>query len=95
MAAPESRRGTYTGNGTAKTISVGFRPGKLEIYNETDGDSKAEFIDGLAADKAYTTVAAQALLASNGITLDADGFSVGSDDTVNESAKVFRWYASR
>jgi hypothetical protein len=96
MSSPQARFGTYTGNGTAKTVSLGFRPGKLEIFNETDGDSKAEFIDGLAAGKAYVNNATnQSLLAANGITLSADGFSVGSDASVNENLKVFRYHASR
>lgn len=85
--------GTYTGTGAAQTITLGFKPKGLIIINTTDGDSVFYHIDGMADGTGVAVVLAAAAVASQGVTLSARGFSVGTDLNVNESAKVFRYLA--
>jgi len=95
MALPSSASGTYTGNGTTQAVALGFRPSFVKIYQESDNDESAEFVDGQPAGSAYSYAAALAFVAANAVTLSASGFSVGSDNSVNESAKSYRWVAFR
>lgn len=98
---PHSVNGTYTGTGSAISVNIGFRPSKIVIWNETDGDKRFEFIDGLASAKVYSIndsgseATDLSVIATAGITLTERGFSVGTDATLNESAKVFRYHVSR
>lgn len=95
MALPSSASGSYTGNGSSQDVALGFRPSFLKIYQETDNDESAEFVDGQPADSVYQYAAALSFLAANGITLSASGFSVGSATSVNENTKSYRWVAFR
>lgn len=84
--------GTYTGTGAAQTITTGFKPTLVLMFNQTDGDTLSGHIQGMTAATAFTIAAAVAA-ATNGITLTDRGFTVGSDSSVNESAKVFVYVA--
>ena len=89
--------GTYTGSGAAISIDLGYEPLAVVIYNETDGDGMWLAISGQADDKALQILDTGAgttdlsFLASNGVTIQKRGFSVGT--SVSESAKVFRYVA--
>jgi hypothetical protein len=84
---------TYTGTGAAQTITLGFKPKAVFVFNETDGDSFAGHFEGMAAATGFSIGAATAAVASQGITLTSRGFSLGTDVSVNENAKVFRYLA--
>ena len=98
---PHSSRGTYTGDASSQTIVIGYRPSKIVIWNETDGDARFEVIDGLAAAKAYAMLDTGSgatdlsVIASAAVTINDNGFSVGSDSDVNQSGKVFRYHVER
>lgn len=85
--------GSFTGNGTSQSVSLGFQPDAVLIYNETDGDSLHLHFSSMAAGTGIDIGAAVAALAANGVTLSSRGFSVGSAASVNESAKVMRFLA--
>lgn len=95
MALPSSASATYAGNGTTQAVDLGFRPSFVKIYQETDNDESAEHVDGQPADSVYAYAAALSFISSNGVTLSATGFSVGSSTSVNESGKTYRWVAFR
>lgn len=92
--------GTYTGNGAAQNISLGFQPDYVRIVNIT-APAMDEWFDGLAAGTsitAATDLAAAAVRASpGGVTVftgsstAGDGFTVGAALSVN--ASVYRYVA--
>jgi hypothetical protein len=88
--------GTYTGTGAALSTGInelGFKPTCVIAYNETDGDLLWFHIRGMAAATAATVVLATAKVATQGCTLTNTGFTLGTDVTVNESAKVYVYIA--
>lgn len=95
--ATSIKAGSYTGNGAAQNISIGFQPDFVLLVNATDGDIVALWFNGMAAGTAVDIAAAAAANADNGITLftgsttAGDGFTVGTD--YSESAKVFYYLA--
>ncbi len=93
MHISRAKCGTYTGTGSAQTITLGFKPVALFIYNQTDGDSLAVKLDS-QADAVHCAIgAAVANVGSAGVTLSARGFSTGTADSSSESAKVFHYLA--
>lgn len=91
--------GSYTGDGTAKTIEVGFIPDYIRVVDVT-GAAVNEFFAGMADGTSYTNatdVASGALNANNGITPFAgngttgEGFTAGTDLSTN--GNTFRWVA--
>jgi hypothetical protein len=93
MHISRAQCGTYTGTGAAQTITLGFRPVALFIYNQTDGDSLAVKLDSQAAAVHCAIGAAVANVASGGVTLSARGFSTGTDASSSENLKVFHYLA--
>lgn len=85
--------GSFTGNGSTQSISCGFQPKLLLIYNSTDGDTLHIKLEGQANGVGLAIGTATAAVASNGATLSARGFSVGSDTSVNESSKAMYYLA--
>ncbi len=85
--------GSYTGTGAAQTITLGFKPTAIIAYNESDGDLLWFHIRGMVDATAATVVAATAKVASQGCTLTNNGFTLGTDATINESAKVYKYIA--
>lgn len=91
--------GTYTGTGSAISVTLGFKPKYIRIINITDGDVRAEYIDTMTAahvalevdSGSGTTDLSNAT--SNGITLSSSGFSVGTNSSLNESDKVYHYVA--
>ncbi len=86
--------GTYPGNGGAARISVtglGFSPDLVMIKG---GDTNyAVFSTSMMAPDYTAYLANGAVLFTGGISLESDGFSVGSSATVNYSDVVYRWIA--
>lgn len=89
----ECATGTYTGTAAALAVTVGFKPKAVLAFNETDGDLLWFFLDGMTAATACTVVLATAKVASQGCTLTSTGFSLGTDATINETAKVYKYIA--
>lgn len=92
--------GSYTGNGSAKDIEVGFIPDYVRLVDVT-GAAVDEWFVGMAAATSYTNAtdaASGAVRASpNGVTAFAgdsttgQGFSVGAGLSTN--AHTYRWVA--
>lgn len=97
--ATNIKTGSYTGDGAAQNISVGFEPDYVRIINATDGTTVSEWFNGMAAGSAITVVAAAGpvldaanqITAYAGSTTAATGFTVGTDLSV--SAKVYYYLA--
>lgn len=83
--------GSYTGTGSAVNVIVGFKPRRVEIFNNTDGDDLFIHFEGMSAGDAIKSSAAISKVTTNGISLRNNGFTAGSD--VSESAKSFLWFA--
>jgi len=99
MDRNSSNSGTYTVAATpvATTITLGFKPRKVEVWNETDL-ARYEHIYGQTDAYAYKTAnhdtTQNSIITSGGITLTGDGFTVGTGigDTASD---VIRWVAYR
>lgn len=85
--------GTYTGTGAAQDVTLGFKPIFLMIFNETDGDVLNIKYGSSAAATHISIDAAVSQIAANGITFSDRGFTAGSDNSVSENLKVFRYIA--
>lgn len=96
---PSTVVGTYTGNGAAQNIALGFKPDFVLVANITDSDVFAFAFRGLTtAGAAHDVAAAVAANADNGLTLtyagtSGEGFTVGTD--YSENAKVYGYLAVR
>lgn len=90
-ALNEYKTSTYTGTGAAVSVSLGFKPAFVLVWNETDGDVLFLHIDGMTAGSAISIDTEVAAEATNYVTLSSSGFSVGTG--MSESAKVFRYLA--
>lgn len=83
-----------TGTAAAFTITTGFKPRYVRVENLTDRNGY-EWFEGMADAAALKTVAAgtKTLLTTLGITVSANGFTVGLDTDVNVSSKQLSWIA--
>lgn len=88
--------GSYIESGTAVAINIdcGFTPRYVRVVNQTSGDAM-EWFHGMTAAHALKQVAAgtRTAITSNGITVDANGFTIGLDTDVNVTAEQIRWIA--
>ena len=99
--------GKWTGNGSAKNVSIGFVPDYVRVINATDGDIAYEWFRGMGADDAFQGTnhadTQFSIITSNGISTYAGSDTVGSEAspgfavgaTFNEADKVFRFVAMR
>ncbi|MFA5113060.1 MAG: Ig-like domain-containing protein [Candidatus Margulisiibacteriota bacterium] len=85
--------GYYTGNGTSQPISgLGFHPDLVIIKG--DSTQLAVFTTSLMAPNTTAYLgSATASLADGIVSLDGDGFSLGSNATVNTALANYRYYA--
>lgn len=88
--------GRYLDTGTvaAYTVTVGFTPRYVGIFNLTSGD-QMEWYEGMAAASARKQVAAGtgSLITSNGITVSGNTFVIGLDTDVNVTSEQISWIA--
>lgn len=89
--------GRYLDTGTvaAYPITLGFRPSYVKVQNNTSGDYM-EWYDGMAdasATKCTGATGAMSLITSNGITVSANGFTIGLDTDVNVTSEQISWLA--
>lgn len=83
--------GTYIGDGTGFAIETpGFRPKTVAIMNMSTA-SIIVHTDKMADDTGYSVVAASAIVAAGGVTLNDDGFSVGNDGTCCTDGEQYQW----
>ena len=92
--------GTYTGDGSAQNISLGWIPDHVEVWNATDGDAGWTWFNGMADGTAIAHASGPVTLASNGITTYAgaeggatEGFTIGTG--LSESGDTFYYRATR
>lgn len=83
--------GSYTGTGSAVEVILGFKPRRVEIFNNTDGDDLFIHFEGMTDGHAIQSAAAISKLTSNGISLRNNGFTAGS--SCSESGDTFLWFA--
>lgn len=93
MHVSRALTGTYVGTGAALSITLGYSPSLVLVYNVTDGDTLGGTIAGMADGTGFSIVAATAAISSQGFTLNARGFSIGTSAVVNESGKTFAYLA--
>lgn len=78
--------GSYLTSETAAavTITSGFKPKYVKVWNETSGD-QIEWNDKMADAEGFKRVAGGtgSLVTSNGITPTSDGFTIGLDTDIN------------
>lgn len=99
--ASETKIGSYTGDGAAQNIKLGFVPDHVHIVNETDGDATFEWFSGMTDGHALQEVAAgtKSRITANGVSAyegdnsNAPGFTIGT--ALSESGKTFRYVATR
>lgn len=83
--------GSFTGTGAAVNVVLGFKPRRVEIFNNTDGDDLFIHFEGMTEDHAIQSAAAISKLTANGISLRNNGFTAGS--SCSESGKSMLWIA--
>ena len=83
-----------TGTVADTTITCGFKPRYVRIMNVTSRDSE-EWFEGMDADSAVKSVAAgtSTLITTNGITVSANGFSIGLDTDILVTSEQLSWLA--
>ena len=84
--------GSYTGNGTSQTISVGFAP-RFVVVKQVGAGSVQSCIkyDSMPSGSSH---AGSGGMTTNGITaFGSSDFSVGSDAEVNTNASTYHWFA--
>lgn len=88
--------GRYITSSTAAAfkITTGFKPRYVKVFNETSADQE-EWFEGMTAAYALKKVAAGTTseITSLGITVAADGFTVGLDTDINVINEQLSWIA--
>ena len=84
-----------TGTAAAFTITVGFKPRYVRVQNLAATGARVEWYEGMAAASAWKTVVAgdQSLITTLGITVSANGFTVGLDTDLNVTSEQISWLA--
>lgn len=94
FSAYQPKSGTYTSDGNANTVTVGFNPAMIIVINTTDGDTMGLWFEGMAAASVQKNVAGTHTFATtNGISVSNGVITFGTDATLNENTKVFRYFA--
>jgi len=90
--------GTYTGDGVddRAITGVGFQPDVVMIRGDLDsGTTGVGFIrtSTMVGDLSKPWVGQQGLIANGIQSLDVDGFTIGTHNTINKSGKAYYWTA--
>lgn len=88
-----TRTGKVVGNGSTKKVVLGFKPKKVDLFNEDSGDSamKSDTMDGAFAHK--KVAAGASTYADNVCTIEDDGFTLGNDADINAADEVIHYVA--
>ena len=85
--------GTYTGNGTSQSITgVGFQPDVVIIKGDT-GKNAILRSSTMTGDASKQLVGNSGLVSGRILSLDTDGFTVGSNAEVNLGSTAYYWVA--
>ena len=88
--------GSYIDTGTAAAfvITTGFQARYVKVVNE-DGDCYYEWFEGMADAEAMKmlTGGTYAKVTTHGITVSANGFTVGLDTDINVTSQQLSWIA--
>lgn len=92
--------GSYTGNASSQSIAVGWQPDVVLIASSrssgpANGRCLAFKTADMSGDDFIRNAAAASYHTVNGLSLTASGFSVGSEDSINNSGTIFHWMAIR
>lgn len=91
-APPVVATGSYTGTGTARSIpQPGFRPALVIVQGV--GHPATVRTSTMSGDASFELTGNGGLAMSEITSLDASGFSVGTDATVNASGVIYYWIA--
>lgn len=84
--------GNFTSDGTAATVSLGFRPRYVMVFNKTTA-TKLEKVDGMAAANAIQTVTAGTLTLATGslIVIEDSDFIIA--DAALAASDTVAWVA--
>ena len=88
--------GSYTGNGTSQTISgLAFRPDLIIIKQASDVTTQQQsvFKTKLIPTDYTAYLASGTTNFTGGITINSDGFSLGTSTTVNDTGDTYYWTA--
>lgn len=91
--------GTYTGNGTSQSVTIGWQPAFVMVYSSKSGGNPAQRggafkTSNMASDNALGVAGACSYNSSH-VTLTSSGFSVGSVDQVNRNGESYHYFAVR
>ena len=85
--------GTYTGNATDnRAITVGFHP-DFVIVKDAGNSEGAARTSSMSGDLTKPMGTLTALQADNIQSLDANGFTIGTDNRVNRNNRIYYWTA--
>lgn len=88
--------GTYTGNGSVRSFTgLGFQPQMVTISNASRGDVTQVTQTSMGTNYSDILTADLALVTGLITSLDSDGFSIGTDNSVNRTDDTFVWTAWR
>src|SRR6185503_14646448 len=90
---PSVISGTYAGTTAAQTITIGFAPSWLIIWNQTDGDTVIYWHKSSQTTYVKVVLAA-ATVTANLVPVD-HGFTLASDAVANEDGKTYVFIAGR
>jgi hypothetical protein len=87
--------GSYTGNAVDNRViaGLGFTPDVVIVKVRDDNKVAVIRTSNIAGDAAKPLAGGTALAADEIQSLDANGFTVGTDDTVNKLGKTYDWIA--
>lgn len=90
---PQTVDGTYVATGAAVTVSLGFEPSAIYLFNVTDGGAAWSWNPSLPAAHAIQHHATAALVAAAGFTVVGQSVTFGT--ALATDAKTFRYVAMR
>ncbi len=91
--APFVKRGSRVGSGAIITITTGFKPVKVEVFNE-DGLALAVKTETMAADSGMKQITAGTMtFPASLITLLDNGFQIQADADINVVDEILHWVA--
>lgn len=82
--------GAYTGTGSLVTVTVGYRPRRVELINAGD-PCVAIHNDSMPDGSAYLDDGTPAFVTSAAVTLTSDGFTVGTNAALNTAGETVYW----
>ncbi len=93
-ALAQMTTGSYPGDGqpSQSIAGVGFQP-DVVIVKGADASQKSVFRTSTMTGDASKNINNSGMLTNNIQSLDADGFTVGSDDNVNKGGTTYYWMA--